>query len=170
MADEQQQDAPKKKKLGLIKWIVLAVVILALAGGGYFAYVKFFAAPKDKTEEQAKPKEGGEAPPAPGEMKGYKDLVTLPTFVVNLADPLGRRYLKLTMDVEVSDEKAVAELKANESKIRDAVILLLSSKSFQELSTIESKIMLKKQLVERLNQVLGGPKVLRVFFTEMVVQ
>ncbi len=168
MADEQQ-DAPKKKKLGLIKWVVLAVVILALAGGGYFAYMKFFATPKAPTEEGAKPKDG-EAPAAPGEVKGYKDLVTLPTFVVNLADPLGRRYLKLTMDVEVSDEKAAMDLKSNESKIRDAVILLLSSKSFQELSTIESKILLKRQIVERLNQVLGGPKVLRVFFTEMVVQ
>ena len=111
MADEQQ-DAPKKKKLGLIKWVVLAVVILALAGGGYFAYMKFFATPKAPTEEGAKPKDG-EAPAAPGEVKGYKDLVTLPTFVVNLADPLGRRYLKLTMDVEVSDEKAAMDLKSN---------------------------------------------------------
>lgn len=167
MADEQQE-APKKKKLGLVKWIILAVVILALGGGGFFAYMKFFAAPKEQAAEQ--PKDGTAPPPPPGEVKGYKDLVTLPTFVVNLADPLGRRYLKLSMDVEVSDEKAVMEINASQSKIRDAVILLLSSKSFQELSTIESKILLKKQLVERLNQVLGGPKVLRVFFTEMVVQ
>jgi len=170
VADEQSQDAPKKKRLGMIKWIILAAVILALGGGGYFAYLKFFAAPKEASGEQASAKESGDAPPAPSEVKGYKDLVTLPTFVVNLADPLGRRYLKLSMDVEVSDEKAAAELKSSESKIRDAVILLLSSKSFQELSTIESKILLKKQIVERLNQVLGGPKVLRVFFTEMVVQ
>lgn len=167
MADEQQE-APKKKKLGLVKWIILAVVILALGGGGFFAYVKFFAAPKEPAAEQSK--DGTAPPPPPGEVKGYKDLVTLPTFVVNLADPLGRRYLKLSMDVEVADEKVVMEINASQSKIRDAVILLLSSKSFQELSTIESKILLKKQLVERLNQVLGGPKVLRVFFTEMVVQ
>lgn len=162
MAEEEQQEAPKKKK-GLIKWILLALLILGLAGGGYFAYVTFFAAPSDE-------KAGEAAAPSPESVKGYKDLVTLSTFVVNLADPLGRRYLKLGMDVEVVDLKTVNELKQNESRVRDAVILLLSSKTYNEIGTTEGQILLRKEIVERLNQVLGGPKVLRVYFTEMVVQ
>ncbi|EPR34506.1 flagellar basal body-associated protein FliL [Alkalidesulfovibrio alkalitolerans DSM 16529] len=162
MAEEEQQEAPKKKK-GLIKWIVLALLILGLAGGGYFAYVTFFASPSGE-------KAGEAAAPAPESVKGYKDLVTLPTFVVNLADPLGRRYLKLGMDVEVVDLKTVNELKQNESRVRDAVILLLSSKTYNDIGTTEGQILLRKEIVERLNQVLGGPKVLRVYFTEMVVQ
>ena len=174
MAEEDVQEAPKKKRTGLLKWLVILAVILGILGaGGWYAYTKYFAgAVKDagggqegtagehgKDETQAK--EGGQA---------FKDLITLPTFVVNLADPLGRRYLKLTMDVEVADAKAAEELNGSLPKVRDAVILLLSSKSYQELSTMESKIALKTEVVERLNQVLGGPKVLHVYFTEMVVQ
>lgn len=162
MAEEEQQEAPKKKK-GLIKWIVLALLILGLAGGGYFAYVTFFASPDGE-------KAGETAAPSPENIKGYKDLVTLSTFVVNLADPLGRRYLKLGMDVEVIDQRTVNDLKQNESRVRDAVILLLSSKTYNEIGTTEGQILLRKEIVERLNQVLGGPKVLRVYFTEMVVQ
>ncbi|EPR44029.1 flagellar basal body-associated protein FliL [Desulfovibrio sp. X2] len=170
MAEEKEQEAPKKKKKGLIKWIILAVLILGLAGGGYFAYTKFFAKPKADHGTEAPAKEAEHGAEKAGEAKGYKDLVTLPTFVVNLADPLGRRYLKLSVDVEVTDEKTAQELKAMQPQVQDAVILLLSSKTFQDLQTIESKILLKKQIVDRLNQVLGGPKVLRVFFTDMVVQ
>lgn len=168
MAEEDVQQEAPRKKFGFLKWLILLVLLLALAGGGYYVYSKFFAADGTAAEEKA-PEEEKEAK-APGEVEGYKDLVTLPTFVVNLADPLGRRYLKLSMDVEVTDEEAAKKLGNSEAKVRDAIILLLSSKSFQDLSTIEDKIMLKKQVVERLNQVLGGPKVLRVYFTEMVVQ
>lgn len=163
MAEEEQQEAPKKKK-GLIKWLILALLILGLAGGGYYAYVTFFAASKDGESDPSRPA------PAPEEVRGYKDLVTLPVFVVNLADPLGRRYLKLGLDVEVIDARSANELKQSESRVRDAVILLLSSKTYNDIGTTEGQILLRKEIVERLNQVLGGPKVLRVYFTEMVVQ
>ncbi len=168
MAEEEVQQEAPRKRFGFLKWLILLVLLLVLAGGGYYVYAKFFAAPAEKTD--AASTEESAKPVAPEDMKGFKDLVTLPTFVVNLADPLGRRYLKLSMDVEVTDEESAKVLGESEAKVRDAIILLLSSKSFQDLSTIEDKIMLKKQVVERLNQVLGGPKVLRVYFTEMVVQ
>ncbi|MFW5489296.1 MAG: flagellar basal body-associated FliL family protein [Desulfovibrio sp.] len=165
--EETQQEAPRKK-FGFLKWLILLLLLLILAGGGYYVYAKFFAAPGDGADKPVA--EESQKDKGSGEVQGFKDLVTLPTFVVNLADPLGRRYLKLSMDVEVTDEEASKKLTNSEAQVRDAIILLLSSKSFQDLSTIEDKIMLKKQVVERLNQVLGGPKVLRVYFTEMVVQ
>jgi flagellar FliL protein len=167
--EEQQEEQPKSKKKGLLKWIILMVLFLGLAGGGYYVYTTYFAG-GEKGGEAQQEEATEEAASDQTSAEGYKDLVTLPTFVVNLADPLGRRYLKLSMDVEVTDEKAAQELTNKEAQVRDAIILLLSSKTFQDLSTIESKLQLKKEIVERLNQVLGGPKVLRVFFTEMVVQ
>lgn len=180
MADNQLE-APKdegKKKGGKLKWIIILVVLLGLlGGGGWFGYQHFFAK-KAETAEGAPAEAGGHG----GEKKDGKEagkegdkaakteIVTLPTFVVNLADPLGRRYLKLTVDVEMADPKAAEELKGSEPKVRDAIILLLSSKTFADLSSVESKIMLKNEIVERLNQVVAGNKVLRVYFTEMVIQ
>jgi flagellar FliL protein len=89
---------------------------------------------------------------------------------VNLADPLGRRYIKLTLDVEVVNPEIAKELEAAQAKVRDAVILLLSSKSYADLAPLENKILLKNELVTRLNQILGGSKVVRVYFTELVIQ
>jgi flagellar FliL protein len=173
MAEEEQQlESPKEeKKGGKLKLIIIGVVLLAvLGGGGYFAYTKFIGPKFFGSEETAEGAEGEEAGEEKAPEPGETELFSLPTFVVNLADPLGRRYLKIAIDVEVVNSDAVEQLTTSESKVRDAIILLLSSKTFAELATMEDKIRLKQEIVERLNQVLGGSKVLRVYFTEMVVQ
>ena len=79
---------------------------------------------------------------------GRGEVVTLPTFLVNLADPLGRRYLKLTVEVEVLNGDVVEEVNMSEAKVRDAIILLLSSKSYTDLASLESKILLKNEIVK----------------------
>lgn len=170
MADAELPSGEKPKKKGIIKYIILLVILLLLGGGGYFAYTQFFAGGDDAAQSEAGDGggEGGEA--TPEEDIGPTEMVTLPTFLVNLADPLGRRYLKLTVDVEVAGTEAVDELNQNQAKVRDAIILLLSSKTYNDLNSLEAKILLKKEIVERLNLVLGGPKVVRVYFTEMVIQ
>ncbi|MGE4556021.1 MAG: flagellar basal body-associated protein FliL [Desulfovibrionaceae bacterium] len=166
---EEYEGAEGKKGRGLLKWIILLLLLAVLIGGGWFAYKKFFSSDA-KQEEQAKEQvqENDQKGPAPAATQGIQ--VQLPDFLVNLADPLGRRYLKLGVSVEVKDAQASEAMKTNEAKIKDAILLLLSSKTYQELSTLESKIELKKEIVERLNQVLGGSKVLQVYFTDMVIQ
>ncbi len=166
MADDSGEEP--KKKGGLLKWIILLVLLAALGGGGFFAYQKFFAAPPEDAAEA--PQDEQAVDPDQGPLPGDGFNVTLPTFVVNLADPLGRRYLKLGVDVEVVSEEAVAELSKKEPMVKDTLILLLSSKTYQDLSSMESKILLKKEIVDRLNQILGGSKVLQVYFTDMVIQ
>ncbi len=195
MADAPQaEEGKKKKKGGFLKYVILVVLLLVLGGGGYFAYLKFFAAKPPAAEapaegqpapaEEKKAEDSHAAPKAEekkaegghGEAKGGhggKDKapsnnVALPAFVVNLADPNARRYLKIVLDVEMTGNPELLE--ANQAKIRDALLMLLSSKTSQELSTLEGKILLRKEIVERLNQAIGQAKVARVYFTDFVIQ
>ncbi|MBG0777836.1 MAG: flagellar basal body-associated FliL family protein [Desulfovibrionaceae bacterium] len=171
MADDVSTEQQPKKKRGFLKWIILLVLLLALAGGGYFAYLKFFAAPAPAPAgEAATAEQGKDAAQMATASPKDAQIVTLPTFLVNLADPLGRRYLKMTLDVELVNQAAADELNTAQPKVRDKIILLLSSKSYTELASMESKLLLKQELVERINQVLGGSKVLNVYFTELVIQ
>ena len=150
----------------MLKWIIIAVLLVALGVGGYFGYTMFFAAPSDEaaSEETAQAEEN-----VPLEsLEGM--LVPLPTFLVNLADPLGRRYLKLGIEVEVRDEKASQDLAKYEAKIKDTLLLLLSSKTYDGLATMQAKMELKQEIADRLNQILGNGTVLRVYITEMVIQ
>lgn len=74
------------------------------------------------------------ANPSGNAPKAGNPVVSLPTFTVNLADPLGRRYIRLTLEVEVNSEDAAAELTNSTAKVRDAINLLLSSKSYADLA------------------------------------
>ena len=195
MADAPEaEEGKKKKKGGFLKYVILVVLLLVLGGGGYFAYLKFFAAkpPAPAAEAPAegqpaaeeKKAEDAHAPKAEekkaegghGEAKGGhggKDKapsnnVPLPAFVVNLADPNARRYLKIVLDVEMTGNPELLE--ANMPKIRDALLMLLSSKTSQDLGTLEGKILLRKEIVDRLNQAIGQAKVARVYFTDFVIQ
>ncbi len=163
MADEQE---PKKKSK--LKWLVLVFILLLLGGGGYAAWHFYLADMLGKTEDGAATttKVSGEA-----KVTGMKGtVVPLPVFRVNLADPLGKRFIKLMVEVEAANPDVAGELEAYQAPIRDAIILLLSSKSNADLATVEGKLVLKSEITDRINQILGGPKVLQVFFTDIVIQ
>ena len=159
MADEDL--VQEGKKGGKLKWIIIAVALIALGVGGYFGYTMFLAPPDEaKTAEQDGAGGQGESLES---LEGQ--LVPLPTFLVNLADPLGRRYLKLGVEVEVRDEKEQEALLKNEARIKDTLLLLLSSKTYDSLSTMKAKVELKQEIADRLNQIIGKGSILRVYIT-----
>lgn len=108
-------------------------------------------------------------PPVPGS-KGVPRPVPLPELTVNLADPSGTRYLKIGMEVELTSPEVAQELQAQNARVRDAIILLLSSKTVAQLATPEGKVLLKNEVAARLNQILGAPRIVRIFFTNFVFQ
>jgi len=76
-------------------------------------------------------------------------------FIVNLVSNGGRRYLKTSMDVELSSEEMSIEMDSKKSLVRDIMIRILSSKTFEEISTKKGKENLKEELVEAINEVLS---------------
>ncbi len=177
-------EAPKKSKKKLIIIILSVVLLGVLGGGGFFGYKWWMgkkAAPADDNATEQKADEGHGEKKAEGEHgdkpadgaplpEGVGELVSIPPLLVNLAEPQGRRYLKLALDIEVKDKLAADELNKNMAKVKDSLLLLLSSKTYEDLGSLENKILLKKEIVERLTLVLGEQKVLRVYITEIVIQ
>lgn len=163
MADEQ----PPKKKSKL-KWILFILLLLFIGGGAagawfFFLQDKFMAM---RSGEQKTEKAAVNASAArPG-----GTTVSLPVFTVNLADPLGQRFIKINLDVEVADAKVTDEIAQQNARIRDAIILLLSSKSYADIASTESKLILKSEITDRLNNILGPGKIHQVFITDMVIQ
>ena len=96
-------------------------------------------------------------------------VLPLPPVTVNLFDDSGNRYLKLSMEVEANGDISAA-LKSQEARIRDAIIMLLAGKRLNDLARPEGKVMLKAEVANRINQILGEQRIVRVFFTDFVVQ
>jgi len=159
-------DAPPKKG-GRLKWVIIVLLLLLLGAGGAWYY--FLSGLPGSRGASADPTAATTKVVATSPAPNLTTTLLAP-FLVNLADPLGKRYIKLTLEVEITSPQVAQELEKQTPKIRDSVIMLLSSKSYADLAPTESKLQLKNEITDRLNQILGGPKVSRVFFVDMVIQ
>ena len=153
--ETEEAQPPKKSKL---KLIVLASTILLLGVGGFFGW-KWYDGRKGQ-EETAQKEE-------------VKSIVyPLKSFIVNLTDKkgVGKRYLKITLEVEVSGEEQKVLVNNHVPQLRDTILLLLSSRNISEITTMEAKLELKQLLLARMNRAIGKNVIQRVYFTEFVVQ
>lgn len=95
-------------------------------------------------------------------------LVSLEPFILNLADP--GRHLKVALQFELNDEKDELKVKDRTPKLRDMIIMLLSSKSVDSVSSAEGKFQLKDEILLRANQAMGKELFKNVYFTDFVMQ
>lgn len=107
--------------------------------------------------------------PQPEAVRSTGIVLPLQPIRVNLTDSSGRRYLTVGMEIEVNSDVS-KELKAQSARINDTIIMLLAGKTYGEISTPEGKVSLKHEIAARLNQILGAPRVIRVYFTNFVVE
>ena len=173
MADEkdaQAADAGGKKKSKLVFFVIIGVVILLLGGGGFFAYTKFLAHKPAAEGEEAEgghgKKEDAAKPPPPV----IGEIMALDPFVVNLADPKGKRYLKLKIELELESPAAKDKATKVAPKLRDMVIMMLTSLDFEQVMTPEGKVGIRDELLERFNQIMRPDRITNIYFTEFVVQ
>ncbi len=159
--EKKQQPARKLP----VKWIALALMLVVLGVGGYFGW-NFLKAGKKEKPEAPKPEKSD------ARIEEKRVNYQLESFIVNLMDKsgLGKRYLKVTLVLELGGESDKIVLENNKSRLRDTMLLLLSSQYFSEINTMEGKLELKQVLLSRINQVLGPGIVRRIYFTEFVVQ
>ena len=155
-----------KKKMGMIIGIIVGLLILG--GGGYYAYINFF---KEKPAEE-KPADGEEAKEAAPVEKDVDLGIMFPLdpFVVNLAGSEGKRFLKVTISLELSTPEVNLELKENIQKITDSILVLLSSKAFEDVYSVEGKFKLKDEMTTRVNRFLVVGHVKDAYFTEFIIQ
>ena len=97
-------------------------------------------------------------------------ILPLETFIANLADEGGSRYLKATFQIEFVGVAVPPEVTPRLPKIRDLLLTLLSSKTFDDVRTPEGKQQLREEIIARVNQVLERDAVKAVYFTEFIVQ
>jgi flagellar FliL protein len=165
-----EADTPKKKGKGRL-FVILLVLLLFVGGGGAAAWFLLGDRIKPMVEGMLNRAPGKEQPAGQADTPPPPGLtVPLPPFATNLADPLGQRLIRLKIELEVSDPKVREEVERNGARVRDAVLLLLSSKTYADISAPENKVLLKSEITERLNAVLGRGKVVQIFITDLIVQ
>ncbi|PAF54236.1 flagellar basal body-associated protein FliL [Helicobacter sp. 13S00482-2] len=179
MAEEkettEEQQTPKQNKT--LIFVIIGVIVLLLMIG---VVAGFWLLSGNKGSDEAKSLESPmniqvqKKPSGDTRASNYLNvgpLYQMPEpFIVNLVTQSGRRYLKTSITLELSNEKLQKEVEAKSTIIQDSIIEILSSKSIEEIATTKGKDRLKDEIVNRINNFLIDGYIKNVFFTEFVIQ
>jgi flagellar FliL protein len=148
--------------------ILLALALLNAGASGWLVYTQRFGVTHH--EATAAPIE---APPSQEPSVAPPEetvLAALDPFLANLADPSGKRYLRATFEIAVSPPPVVEEVKKKTPQIRDSILILLTSKTYDDIRTAAGKSALREEMVAELNKILTGGKARQIFFKEFIAQ
>ena len=187
---------PTKKSSMKLIIIVLVVLILA-GGGGYFFFRKTTTEPvnaqeSEKDSKKSSKKESSKETSKEDESEGkseksdattsvedaipededVKNIVDLPPFIVNLADDYQARYLRLSVSVGLGGEGGESE-KPNTifiTRIRNAMLAVLSVKKSSDILTVKGKAKLRKELLKAAQAASEEPEVKAIYITDFIVQ
>lgn len=151
----------------LIGLVVVNMLVVAFVG---------FMIWKGRKIEEAKPgiDKVIEGEHATQEAEGTKSadevgkVIPLETFIVNLAGSKGRKVLKVNMELEIKGTEVIQEIENRKAQIRDFIIIILSSKSYDEVSAKEGKDALRNEIKDNINSFLSKGKIINVYFTELI--
>jgi len=153
---EEQEEPSEPKKKSNLKWILIILVLVILLGAGGAAGWYFLG-----HKGTAKP---STPPPV------VLSIWPMDPFIVNIAEAGGDRYLKLVIQLEVSDKGIVTELDQLKPRLRDTILDLLTSRSHKDLVDLSGKQRLREDIAGRVNNILSKGKVTKVYFTDFVIQ
>ena len=97
-------------------------------------------------------------------------LYPVDSFTVNLKSDAGRRYLKVTLSLELEGKELSIELDAKSPVIRDRIIRILTSKTLEEISSKKGKQKVSNQIMDTLNAMISDGHIKGIYFTEFVIQ
>jgi flagellar basal body-associated protein FliL len=182
-----ETEEPMKPGTSKLSIIILGVGIAALAGGG----AMMMARPSGAKEKPAKHASGdhGEAgdhgdAAAEEEEAGTDEeesgggehgkagaIAKLEPFIANLASTDSEmHYIKCTLAAEIANEHAQAEIEKRVPRIRQDVILYLSSLTLAETNGGENKKKIHQALEATVQKVVGKKNAKHVYITEFVIQ
>ncbi|GGN16968.1 MULTISPECIES: flagellar basal body-associated FliL family protein [Marinomonas] len=151
-----------KKKL-----IIIVALLLVLMGGGAAAYFFLLSGPSSGGSSAE-----AEAAALANEPSIYLDLA--PAFTIDFMVEGRQRYVQLNMTVKSKNASQVDAVTLHMPLIRNSLVLLFSSQSFDELQTAEGKVALKTAALDAINGILeqetGQGGIDAVLFTNFVMQ
>jgi flagellar FliL protein len=179
----EEESAPKEKKSSNMLMIIIIVVLILIIIIGAVVAVLLMSGDDEAVDatapQQVKEKTVSNTTTSRTTNDAYNNtrkldqigtLYPLDTFTVNLKSDSGRRYLKVTMSLELEGEELSTELDAKAPVLRDRIIRILSSKTLEEISSKKGKQKVTQQIMDSLNAMLTDGRIKGIYFTEFVIQ
>ena len=148
--------------------LMVIVIAALLAAGAAGAGVYFMTAKKDAAESAEKADEPEAKLPAV-----YVRLD--PPFVSNFESRGAMRFLQVSVEVMTRDPVAADLIKQHDPMIRNDLLMLFGSQTYDNISTTEGKEKLRTEALESVRKVVGSEggdaaRIEQLYFTSFVMQ
>lgn len=179
--NEEESQPETKKSSNMLMIIIIIVLVLIILVGAVLTIV-LMGDDSSNQQYQNAPQQVQKSPTnlrqavASGDeldsrsLNSIGILYPLDTFTVNLKSDSGRRYLKVTMSLELDGGEISMELDNKSPVIRDRVIRILTSKTLEEISSSKGKQKVSTQIMDTLNAMISDGQIRGIYFTEFVIQ
>ena len=155
--------------------IVIIVLIVVIAGGGIFAFMMLKSMNKDVESPIKAETEVFVLGSAASSKEAAGEVEPL-TFINNIY--LSKKIIKISMEVQMTTNglgKKVAaaypaEAKEKMVEIKDAINMIISSKTEEQLGSADGKEKLKIDLKNGIEEIVGKSRVVRINFVEFIMQ
>ena len=169
MADKDSGKPDKAAGGGRKKLVVMvaAVLVLLLAGGAAWYFLVYKKAEAARQAEASKAAAIAKTVPEEAQIG---PMVEIKEFVVNIIGQDVSHYVKASMSLELDREATLDEVNKRMPQIRDAILLLIGNKTYEELQDIQGKNQVKAEVKSKINSFLKTGKVNNVYLIDFVVQ
>ena len=168
--DTNKPDTPEKAAGGGKKKLILllaVLLVLLLAGGAAWYFLVYKKAEAARQAEASKAAAIAKTVPEEAQIG---PMVEIKEFVVNIIGQDVSHYVKASMSLELDREATLDEVNKRMPQIRDAILLLIGNKTYEELQDIQGKNQVKAEVKSKINSFLKTGKVNNVYLTDFVVQ
>ncbi len=182
---------PAKGSKKLIIIVLAVIVLLGVGGGAGFYFTRSSGAEsenavasekkskqssdieEDVPEEDVTPKTSSKSAKSlrsalPND-EDVTQIIELQPYIVNLADADQARYLRMSVSLGIAGEAAEASPLLI-TRVRNAMLAILSDKESSEILSMEGKAKLRKDLLRAAQAAVDEPEIHAIYITDFIVQ
>ncbi len=165
---EVPAEKPRADVLSLVIFGLVSLNLAAVGGMGYFLKT-LWSQLRDVQQQQELLKAAKAQEPAPGrEPKATEIGVLYPieSFLVNINSDAGPKFLQTQMEFELGDPALENEIARKKPALRDAILLILSSRGYKDLRDPNGMKRLRGDILTSVNSQLTTGRVKNIYFTQ----
>lgn len=139
----------------------IAFLIIAVVGSSFVTYLMFRSNAKEPAAGSHSAKEVEEMGP----------VFDVGEFLLNLSATGSQpRFIRTEIVLEASDKKVVTELEKRRPQVRDYIISLIRSRTFEQLRDAAGMELLRLEMMRDISSLISKGEVTNVYFVDLIIQ
>lgn len=170
--DEAAPAAAPASSGGFKAWLPL-IITVALMPALAYAMTTFVLVPRLQKSLGVTPTvaaESSEKAKTEKSPNAKRESVLMNKLLVNVAGTMGARYLLVSISITGSDKDFKEKMQEHDAQLRDMAQSALATKTLADLEKPGARNLIRTELINGFNNILGEPAVEEIYLTEFAIQ